>query len=421
MLVRLFKGLCTGFSNPLAIHVIVISMMPCVDPLEIDAIHQHYKDLDRLVTQMEKHDLYGSQLKDKFFQKSVVYLGHVLENGTRRPAPGKITAIEKWDPPKSVKEIRAFLGVCQYYAQCIPHFSKIASPLMDSLTQEALAKQPGVRSKSTQRFIPTGPLTLSPAARKAFEELKKAMSNFVVLKLLDPGKEFILHTDASDFAVGGVLSQKDENEVVRPLAFYSRKLTGKGDGGFDSLGQRKWSVREKETYAIVSCLLHWAPWIGLQKVTLYTDHKCLETRYKESFDNASGPAGRRGRWHEFLSRFDLEVRYIPGKDNVAADAMSRWAYPAGSAEDVTFHGGVQDELDVEGMLEREKELEYQEAYSPLRQVWKEAILLFPDNDDPEDPNNIGDLLDEIASQRVITEGVRPVHDGDPPPTCTKDT
>ena len=101
--------------------------------------------------------------------------------------------------------------------------------------------------------------------------------------------------------------------------------------------------------------------------------------------------------------------------------MSRWAYPAGAAEDVTFHGGVQDELDVEGMFEREKQLEYQEAYSPLRQVWKEAILLFPDNDDPEDPNNIGDLLDEIASQRVITEGVRPVHDGDPPPTCTKDT
>jgi hypothetical protein len=209
-----------------------------------------------------------------------------------------------------------------------------------------MALQPGVKSKSAGSFIPTGPITLGPSEVSAFEALKKAMADHVVLHLLQPDRPFVIHSDASKLAIGGVLEQHDEKGNLRPVAFFSRKLTGVGDGSTSGTGQRKWSVREKETYALVACLRKWAPWIGLQPVTVHTDHKSIADWVQEVFDTPSGPAGRRGRWHEFLSRFNLEILYIRGEDNVVGDAASRWMYPAGAAEDVCFDGGVADRDEV---------------------------------------------------------------------------
>ena len=111
------------------------------------------------------------------------------------------------------------------------------------------------------------------------------------LNWMDPGKgfKFTLRTDASNYAIGAVLEQTFEG-YSKPVAFWSRKLTP---------GQRKWSPREQETYAIVSALKKFAGYIGLRKVSIVTDHECLKSWYKEHVDTPSGPAGRRGRWHEF--------------------------------------------------------------------------------------------------------------------------
>ena len=139
---------------------------------------------------------------------------------------------------------------------------------------------------------------------------------------------YTMRTDASEWAIGGVLEQEKEGRLY-PVAFYSRKLGG---------SQLNWTPREKECYAIVCCLRKWAGWVGFQPVTIMTDHRSLEEWANENVDTPSGPRGRKARWHESLSHFRLDVRYIPGKDNVVADAMSRWAYPASSArEDVSFH------------------------------------------------------------------------------------
>ena len=97
-------------------------------------------------------------------------------------------------------------------------------------------------------------------------------------------------------------------------------------------------MREKETYALVSCLLKFKSWISGRKVTAFTDHKSLESWYKENLCTMAGPLGRCSPWHEFLSRYNIVVVYKPGKDNDVPDGMSRWAYPAGLADDTTFHG-----------------------------------------------------------------------------------
>ena len=106
------------------------------------------------------------------------------------------------------------------------------------------------------------------------------------------------------------------------MAIFSHKLGS---------GQRKtWPVEDKETYAIVMALEKWSAWIGLQPVLVLTDHRTLQSWYKRAMDTPSGMTGRRARWHEKLSRFNLTVVHVKGTDNVVADAMSRWAYPASS-------------------------------------------------------------------------------------------
>ena len=103
---------------------------------------------------------------------------------------------------------------------------------------------------------------------------------------------------------------------------------------------RAWSVREEKTYALVSCLLKFKSWISGCKATVFTDHRSLESWYREDLCTMTGPLGRRGRWHEFLSRYNIVVLYKLGKDNDVADAMSRGAYPAALADDTNFHGDV---------------------------------------------------------------------------------
>ena len=141
--------------------------------------------------------------------------------------------------------------------------------------------------------------------KMAFEKLKEVLASRLELFWMDPDKPFVMRADASDRAIGAVLEQRREltpghQSLVR-VCFFSRKL---------AKGQLNWMPREKETYALVSALKKWAGWIGLQPVLILTDHKSLEDWVKEKVDTISGPIGRRARWHEILSKFDLTVQYI---------------------------------------------------------------------------------------------------------------
>ena len=123
------------------------------------------------------------------------------------------------------------------------------------------------------------------------------------------------------------------------------------------MGQRAWSVRGKDTYALVSCVLKFNSWISGRQVTVFTDNKSLESWYKEELCTMAGPLGRPGRWHRFPCRYSVVVVYRPGVENDAADGISRWAYPAGLADDTNFYGS---DAGLEGVThseasEREKE------------------------------------------------------------------
>ena len=117
-------------------------------------------------------------------------------------------------------------------------------------------------------------------------------------------------------------------------------------------------------------LLKFQSWIGGSAVEIQTDHSATVKWYKEDLCTISGPLGRRGRWHEFLSPFILIITYRPGEENQVADALSRFAYPAAEAQDTNFHGGDDD---LAGWEEAEKQ-EWQSVRDYLKTAEPEAFF-----------------------------------------------
>ena len=312
----------------------------------------HLRDLRRVLDLLAKESLIADISKCKFFLREVEFCGHILGKGARRPAPGKLMAIEKWEPPRTISELRAFLGFTNYYNTYIKEYSKIAAPLQDRLKVRR-----EIGKKGSKHKIGWGEIE-----QAAFDELKRVLCSELVLQVVNPDRPFVLRVDASEFAVGATLEQllsedrMPTTEDVRekrtvPVAFLSRKLGG---------SQRNWVPRELETYAIILALQKWESWIGLQPILVLTDHKALESWAKEVLDPPSGPIGRRLRWHQILSKHDLSVGYIPGSENTVCDILSRWAYPASiAAKQVSRHGTEQEREQMKEIIRQEREEERQ--------------------------------------------------------------
>ena len=216
----------------------------------------------------------------------------------RSPAPSKVDAVRNWPKPKTPKQMKGFLGVVNWYSIYLRNVSKNAAPLM-TLLQGKYERVPQVDGHKGHCRVPRerNCIQWAPEMESAFVQLKEALSAECELYIPSPDGEYRIHVDACDHGVGAVLEQRNREGEWKPCAFFSRKLEGK-----DAKGQSAWSTREQETYALVSCLLQFKTWIGGQKVTVYTDYKTLESRYKEDLCTLSGPLGRPGRWHEFASR-----------------------------------------------------------------------------------------------------------------------
>ena len=129
-------------------------------------------------------------------------------------------------------------------------------------------------------------------------------------------------------------------------------------------GQRRTCTpREKEGYAILCALRKWAGHIGLQPVTVCTDHQSLQSWHKEHVETQLGPAACRARWHERLARFDLTVVYEQGQLNTVADCLSRWTDPACKGlADIWVHGDEAETAEAKRIIELQERLERADAH-----------------------------------------------------------
>ena len=291
------------------------------DMTEDELIEAHEKDLHRVLSQLDKHNMVCKPTKASLLVKEVEFAGHVVGHGQRRPMSGKRASLHHWEKPQTISELRSFLGFCNYYSGYVRMYAEPSGPLHKMLQVAKFDRRKGSKKK----------LAWTPESGDAFSRLKERLLGQLGLFLVDPDRGFVLRTDASDYAVGAVLEQVRDDRSHVPVAFWSRILA-EGE-------RRTWNAREKEMYAIVCALRKWSGHIGLQPVVVCRDHQSLQSWHKEHVDNPSGPAARRARRHETFAKFDLSVVYVPGKDNTVADCLSRWAYPAGKAwMDISSHG-----------------------------------------------------------------------------------
>ena len=230
--------------------------------------------------------------KCSFFQSSVSFLGHKISREGVAPDPMKIQAIKEFQNPKSQRDVLRFLGMAGYYRKFVKNFSIIAKPLYE-LTKKDHKKK----------------FTWCPDAEKAFQTLKTHIS-CDILAHPDFSKPFFLHTDASGIGVGGVLSQIDETGKDKPVAFVSRIL---------NTAEKNYSAVEQEALAIVFCCTKLRSIILDREVHLRTDNSSMTWVLDKSLSNK----GRLARWALLLSEYDIRCKYVKGRANVVADALSR--------------------------------------------------------------------------------------------------
>ena len=134
------------------------------------------------------------------------------------------------------------------------------------------------------------------------------MTKAPVLCIPDPDLPFTVTTDASDFAVGAVLMQ-DQGQGPQPIAFTSRKM---------NIHEKNYAAHEKETLAIMHALSKWRVYLEGRRFTVYTDHTTLR-----HFPEQPNLSRRQACWTEKMQEYDFDIKYLPGKQNVVADAISR--------------------------------------------------------------------------------------------------
>src|SRR5277367_6328261 len=285
---------------------------------------EHLQHVRIILKTLRKHKLYAKDTKCELIKQCVEYTGHFISEKGITVDPRKIDTIHNWPAPTNVSELRSFLGLASYYRKFVKGFSATASPLTQLLHKD-ISYQWGTTEQ------------------KSFEELKQHLTSAPVLLLPDPTKPFTVTTDASDFAIGTVLTQ-DQGKGQQPVAYESRKL---------SPAEQNYAIHEKELLAIVHSIRLWRMYLEERRFTVITDHASLE--YIKTQTNLSR---RQARWLETLQANDFEVRYKPGKTNIVADALSRQSHFAAIstlttrlADDQTFEEGYQKDKYFAPILE----------------------------------------------------------------------
>lgn len=259
---------------------------------------EHYENLEIILKTIEEANMKIQIDKCEFMKDEVEFLGFIITQTGIKANQKKVQAIVEMLPPKTVKELRSFLGMAGYYRRFIKDFAKLAKPLTYLLRGED-----GHVSRNQSK---TKKIHLDNEAIESFSKLKNSlMSKEVILSHPNFDKDFELTTDASDYAIGAVLSQGN-----KPIQFLSRTLIK---------AEENYATNEKEMLAIIWALNSLRNFLyGSKKVKIFTDHQPLT--YALSNKNTNS---KMKRWKAILEEYNYELHYKPGKTNIVADALSR--------------------------------------------------------------------------------------------------
>lgn len=265
---------------------------------------EHFKNIELVFRTLENANMKVQLDKCEFLQKEIEFLGFVVGVNGIKTNPKKVQAIANFPTPKTLKDLRSFLGMSGYYRRFIKDYAKLAKPLTSLLR--------GEDGRVSKNLSKNKVIFLDSDAIKSFNILKNSLlSKEVILSHPNFDKEFELTTDASNHAIGAVLSQDN-----KPISYLSRTL---------NKTEENYATNEKEMLAIIWSLNSLRNFLyGSRKVKIFTDHQPLT--YALSNRNTNS---KMKRWKAILEEYNHELQYKPGKANVVADALSR--IPASSA------------------------------------------------------------------------------------------
>ncbi len=248
---------------------------------------QHLSQLELALQRIDKVGLKINPEKSFFGRGGIEYLGYWVTGKGVQPQTKKVNSILAMQEPANRKQLRGFIGLVNYYRDMWRRRSHVLAPL-STLTSSKIKWKWGLEQS------------------ESFKEAKRIISKNAILAFPDFNKEFVIYTDASQYQLGGVIT-----EDGKPLAFYSRKLKDT---------QINFTTTERELLSIVETLKEFRTILLGHKITVYTDHKNL------IYDNLTSP--RVLRWRLFLEEYSMEIKYIKGVQNIVADVLSR--YPTGN-------------------------------------------------------------------------------------------
>ncbi len=264
-------------------------------------IQRHRTIVTDVLQTMREESLFFKISKCEFEQEQMEYLGLLLNGNTIRPDPSKVAGLKEWPRTlKSVHDVRSTLGLLNYHRAFVPGFSHIVKPLTTLL-------------KKNELFLWT------PACTNALDRVINILTSEPVLTHPDPKRQFELEVDASNFATGAILFQRDERGKPKPIGFHSKTL---------SKEEMNYDIYDKELTAMDRGLDVWRHLLINTHTIVHTDHANL-TYYRKP--QKLTPRAKRAVAR--IMQYDIAIKHKPGILNKADPLSRRPDYPTSSQDD----------------------------------------------------------------------------------------
>ena len=254
--------------------------------------NEHNKRLEEVFRRIQQAGLKINPEKCELYKKELTFLGHTVSGRGIQTNDKKIKEIKEAEIPRCAKQLRSFLGMTNYYRKFIKDYAKIAEPLHAATS--GCDKQ----------------INWSEECNDSFELLKAKLCEAPILDYPRKDRRFILDTDASFGAIGGILSQEKEDGDEVVIAYGSRHL---------SKHEKGYCVTRKELLAIHEYVTYFRQYLYGKAFVVRTDHKALV--FMQNTKKAISPQFQ--TWLANLSGYNFDLRYRKGEDHGNADGMSR--------------------------------------------------------------------------------------------------
>jgi hypothetical protein len=276
--------------------LVTVSLEIIVDDLLLHTltVSDHLREMETMFKRADAANLVFRPSKTKLGMTEITTWSWVINNNGLRPDPAKVKQLRSIKLPTSVREVRSFIGLVQYYRRLIKNFSAIAAPLTSLMS--------GVRKTN---------IILTEKQVKSFNDLRNIVKEDLTICHPNPTKQFYVKSDVGPVAVGGVLFQRDENNMERPVAFTSHKL---------SKEQQNYGQTKKEMLAVVTVIREWKHYLVGSTLPFLIITDCTAVRDMMKKEDLTGIFAR---WVSEISDYHYEIVYKPGRLHADADAMSR--------------------------------------------------------------------------------------------------